>query len=67
METISRSMIQQYHNSNYVGENIVVAAAGDIDHEVLHQACERFIAVPKSKAKKTALIQPKFNAGISAL
>lgn len=32
MQTISRDMIQEYHNQNYVGENIIVAAAGDIDH-----------------------------------
>jgi predicted Zn-dependent peptidase len=39
MKTISRNMIQDYHNTNYVGDNIIVAAAGNIDHDVLHQAC----------------------------
>jgi predicted Zn-dependent peptidase len=32
MQTISRDMIVNYHNENYVGENIIVVAAGDVDH-----------------------------------
>lgn len=47
MQTISRQMIKDYHNSNYVGENIIVCAAGNIDHEVLHQAVERYIPVQR--------------------
>jgi predicted Zn-dependent peptidase len=39
MQTISRNMIQDYHNENYVGENIIVTGAGNIDHDVLHDAC----------------------------
>lgn len=67
MQTISRQMIVDYHADNYVGENIIVAAAGNINHEELHQACERYIAVPKSKPKKTTLAKPVFISGISAL
>ena len=57
-------MICEYHADNYVGENIIVAAAGNFDHDVLHQACERYIAVAKSKPKKTKLLKPIFNSGI---
>lgn len=32
MQTISQDMILQYHTDNYVGENIIVVAAGDIVH-----------------------------------
>lgn len=39
MQTISRNMINDYHNDNYVGNNIIVAAAGNIDHDLLHEAC----------------------------
>jgi predicted Zn-dependent peptidase len=31
-------MIERYHNTNYVGENIIVVGAGDINHEELHSA-----------------------------
>ncbi len=51
MQTISRDMIKQYHNNNYIGDNIIVTAAGNIDHDILHDACERYIAVPKSSAQ----------------
>ena len=67
MKTISRNMIQDYHNTNYVGDNIIVAAAGNIDHDVLHQACQHYVAVAKSNDKKGKLDKPKFNPGISAL
>jgi predicted Zn-dependent peptidase len=67
MQTISRQLICDYHADNYVGENIIVAAAGNFDHQELHQACERYIAVPKSKAKPTKLVRPTFTSGISAL
>lgn len=33
METISRDMIKEYHETNYVGENIIVVAGGDVQHE----------------------------------
>ena len=38
METINRDMIEEYHNRNYVGENIYVVAAGDIDHQQFAKA-----------------------------
>jgi len=38
METIDKAMIEEYHNQNYVGENIFVVAAGDINHDELVSA-----------------------------
>ncbi len=35
METISKSMIENYHNENYVGENIIVVATGPLNHDKL--------------------------------
>jgi len=68
MQTIGRDMIVQYHRDNYVGSNVIVAAAGDVDHRQLYDACERFIALPKgSDQGNTKLVKPKFNPGISAL
>ena len=32
MQTISRDMIQDYHDTNYVGDNIYFVASGDINH-----------------------------------
>ena len=40
MQTINRDMIQQYHDKNYVGDNIYVVAAGDINHDELAAAVE---------------------------
>jgi len=33
METINKQMIEHYHTTNYVGENIIVVASGDISHD----------------------------------
>lgn len=33
METISKRMIEDYHKKNYVGQNIYVVAAGNINHD----------------------------------
>ena len=33
MQTITRDMIQEYHDRNYVGQNIYVVASGDLNHD----------------------------------
>ena len=33
MQTISKENIVDYHNQNYVGENIILVAAGPINHD----------------------------------
>lgn len=38
MQTISKEMIEEYHNQNYVGENIILVAAGPINHDQLLSA-----------------------------
>jgi predicted Zn-dependent peptidase len=48
MQTISRDMIKEYHDRNYVGENIYVVAAGDINHDELVGAIESSFRVPKA-------------------
>jgi predicted Zn-dependent peptidase len=47
METISRNMIEEYHNRNYVGENIYIVASGDINHDDFVNAVENSFRVPK--------------------
>lgn len=68
MDTISKSMIEQYHNENYVGENIIIAATGPIQHNKLVQLVEKNIRVPQKAAKpRAALTKPSFHPGISYL
>jgi predicted Zn-dependent peptidase len=50
METITREMIEEYHNRNYVGENIYVVASGDINHDEFVGAVENSFRVPKSSS-----------------
>jgi processing peptidase subunit beta len=40
VQTISRDDIQQYFQSHYTADRIVIAAAGDIDHQELVKMCE---------------------------
>ena len=35
MQTISKEMIESYHRENYVGDNIILVAAGPINHDEL--------------------------------
>lgn len=35
IDTISKDMIENYHNQNYVGENIIIVATGPINHNQL--------------------------------
>lgn len=35
MQTISKEMIENYHKENYVGDNIILVAAGPINHNEL--------------------------------
>lgn len=35
MNIISKEMIEQYHNDNYVGDKIILCASGPIDHNKL--------------------------------
>jgi predicted Zn-dependent peptidase len=41
ISTISRRTLRAYHRSRYVADNLVVAAAGSLDHERLVELCER--------------------------
>ena len=47
MQTISRGMIIDYHNNNYIGNNIIVVASGDINHQELVDFVERSFKVQK--------------------
>ncbi|MDQ3935347.1 MAG: insulinase family protein [Actinomycetota bacterium] len=42
--------IAAYHDSRYVGPNLVVAAAGNVDHERLVELSERFFTAPDGSA-----------------
>jgi predicted Zn-dependent peptidase len=35
MKTISKEMIENYHNENYIGDNIILVGAGPIVHDEL--------------------------------
>ncbi len=68
METISKQMIEQYHNQNYVGEKIILVATGPINHNQLIQFVEKHIKVPKTSPKpEPKMIKPTFHPGVSFL
>lgn len=67
METVSHPIIEEYHSRNYVGENIYVVAAGDIDHSQFVKAVENSFRVAQSSSVRTVLEKPKFCPGLSSL
>jgi predicted Zn-dependent peptidase len=44
ISTITRRAIAAYHRSRYVADNLVVAAAGNVDHEHLVELCTQMAA-----------------------
>lgn len=61
-------MIVNYHNENYVGDHIIVTAVGDLNHDELVAAVEKYITVPARNAHPRAQIaKPVFTPGISYL
>ena len=44
---ISRDQIIDFHRKHYTASNIIIAAAGNIDHEKLVQLCEKKFQVPE--------------------
>jgi predicted Zn-dependent peptidase len=42
--------IGSYHDSRYVGPNLVVSAAGQVDHDAIRELTERFLAAPGEDA-----------------
>lgn len=68
METISKEMIENYHDTNYVGENIILVASGPINHNQLIESVEKSIKVPKTSATpQPKMTKPKFHPGLSCL
>lgn len=67
MQTISRDMIANYHSQQYVGENIVVVAAGDLDHAEVVEAVEKSFRVPAKSSNPVSLEKPRFCPGVSTL
>lgn len=68
MQTISKEMIEHYHNQNYVGDNIILVAAGPIDHSQLVHFTQEYIKVPKTAAvPRPEITRPTFNPGVSFL
>jgi predicted Zn-dependent peptidase len=41
VSTVSKRALRAYHRSRYVADNLVVAAAGSLDHERLVELCQR--------------------------
>ena len=55
ISTVSRRALGAYHRSRYVAENLVVSAAGHLDHERLVELCARMAqkkAAPPSRKPK---------------
>jgi predicted Zn-dependent peptidase len=51
--------IDSYHRDRYTGANIVVAAAGNIDHEKIVELTRRHVEPPTGRGGETAMEAPK--------
>ena len=58
ISSISRRSIAGYHRSRYVGPNLVVAAAGSVDHERLVELCARMAAKKAAPPARPARARP---------
>lgn len=48
--SITTDQIREFHNSHYVGRNIVVSGAGNVNHEALvNEVSARFGSLPASR------------------
>jgi len=60
ISSVSRRSIRGYHAAQYAPANIVVAAAGNVDHDrlvaLVEAGAERRVGAPPAKAKKRALL-----------
>jgi predicted Zn-dependent peptidase len=61
ISTIPVPEIDAYHRARYTGANIVVAAAGNIDHEAIVGLAERHIQAPAADGPGPALEPPSVN------
>ena len=67
MQTITRDMIQDYHDRHYVGSNIYLVAAGDINHDELVACVEENFPLPKDTPTPSIYSKPIFCPGMSTL
>lgn len=67
IQTISQDMIIDYHQTNYVGENILVIGSGPIQHENLVDFVNKHIKVHAKSTKPFVFNKPTFQPGVSYL
>jgi predicted Zn-dependent peptidase len=48
VKKISRDQIIEFHRKHYTASNIIIAAAGNVDHDKLVQLCEKKFQVPEA-------------------
>ena len=59
VEAMTQKQINEFYRNNYSGKNLIVAAAGHIDHEELVKACEKFLGSKPKKKLKINRTKPK--------
>ena len=69
MRTISRDMIVDYHDANYVGENIIVVGCGNLNHDELIAHVDNYMKVQRVKRPRDTsnLTKPEFHEGVMLL
>jgi predicted Zn-dependent peptidase len=68
MRTISRDDILNYHDSNYIGDNIILVASGPINHKKLVEDTMKYIQVKKTSDNRNKNSnKPVFQEGVLAL
>lgn len=59
ISSVSRRSISAYHRGRYTGENVVVAAAGSVDHDMLVELITAMAAkLPEPRGRKAAARAP---------
>ena len=56
IKNINRDMIVQYHNENYIGQNIIIVGTGNFQHKKLVDLVDQYFGkFPKGDAKYIVL------------
>jgi predicted Zn-dependent peptidase len=65
--SMSQKKVTDYYKSRYTGRNVILTAAGDIDHRVLMEAVEKRLAKKKKAHFKAQRQRPRWKISRSAI
>jgi len=65
--SMSQKKVTDYYKSRYTGRNIIVTAAGNLDHQVFFEAVEKKLSKKKKAKFNTVRERPRWKAGRTVL